>query len=134
MIFVYDDIQWAEYGYEAVAGMNAGDGVNYITIPGSETSSILNITETSNVGVPGVWIFNFNIDGGTTLLYSCICAYAYCYIHTYIHMYMHTCIHSYLHTHVHIHKHTYTYIHTYIHTHIAMCMHTILKVALHITT
>ena len=60
---MYDDIQWT-FGDEALAGMNAGDGVNYITIPGSLTSSILDIEEMSNIGVPGVWIFNFNLDGG----------------------------------------------------------------------
>ena len=96
MIFLYDDIQWAEYGYEAVAGMNAGDNVNHITIPGSMTLSILNITETSNVGVPGVWIFSFKLDGGTCIIayahvHMCICTYIHTYVRTctYIHMYVH---------------------------------------------
>ena len=44
-------------GTEALAGINAGDGVNSVTIPGSLTPSIINITQTSNVGNPGVWIF-----------------------------------------------------------------------------
>ena len=116
MIFVYDDIQWAEYGYEAVAGMNAGDNVNHITIPGSMTSSILNITETSNVDVPGVWIFSFKLDGGV-----CIIAYIHMHVcmlfHTYIHMYMHAYIRTYIHTYVHTYIHTNirTYIRTYIH-------------------
>ena len=44
-------------GTEALAGINAGDGVNNITIPGSLTPSIVNITGTSNVGIPGVWMF-----------------------------------------------------------------------------
>ena len=44
-------------GTEALAGINAGDGVNHITIPGSLTPSIINIAGTSNVGVPGVWMF-----------------------------------------------------------------------------
>ena len=55
VIFVYDDIQWA---FRALAGINAGDGVNHITLPGSLTSSILDIEETSNIGNPGVWIFS----------------------------------------------------------------------------
>ena len=55
--FVYDDIQWASGGAKALAGINAGDGVNHITLPGSLTSSILDIEKTSNVGNPGVWIF-----------------------------------------------------------------------------
>ena len=45
-------------GNEALAGINAGDGVKSIMIPGSRTPEIVNIDETSNVGVPGVWIFH----------------------------------------------------------------------------
>ena len=59
-MFIYDDIQWTSLDDEAVAGINFGDGRNHITIPGSQTSSIINITETSNVGIPGVWIFRVN--------------------------------------------------------------------------
>ena len=55
-MFLYADIEWSS-GSGAVAGINAGDGINHIIIPGSRTSSILNIEETSNVGVPGIWIF-----------------------------------------------------------------------------
>ena len=44
-------------GREALAGINSGDGFNYITIPGSQTPDIINIDETSNVGIPGVWMF-----------------------------------------------------------------------------
>ena len=44
-------------GYEALAGINAGDGVNQFTIPGSQTSEIIDITHTSNVGIPGIWMF-----------------------------------------------------------------------------
>ena len=58
MIFIYDDIQWTSRG--AVAGINFGDGMHHITISGSQTPSIVNIAETSNVGVPGVWIFRVN--------------------------------------------------------------------------
>ena len=43
-------------GTEAVAEINTGDGVNSITIPGSLTPSIINISQTSNVGIPGVWM------------------------------------------------------------------------------
>ena len=45
-------------GTEALAGINAGDGINNITIPGSLTPSIINIAQTSNVGIPGVWMFH----------------------------------------------------------------------------
>ena len=44
-------------GSESLAGINVGDGVNSITIPGSLTPSIISITKTSNVGIPGVWMF-----------------------------------------------------------------------------
>jgi len=72
VIFLYADgrIQWTTGdfsggsnglgGTEALAGINAGDGVNSITIPGSRTPSIINITQTSNVDIPGVWIFKVN--------------------------------------------------------------------------
>ena len=56
-MFIYGDIQWNNGG--ALAGINAGDGVNHITIPGSLTPSIVDIEETSNADIPGVWIFNF---------------------------------------------------------------------------
>ena len=59
VIFLYADgkIQWTDENNRTVAGINAGDGINSITIPGSETPSIINITQTSNVGIPGVWMF-----------------------------------------------------------------------------
>ena len=63
-MFLYADIEWIS-NVGALAGINAGDGVNHVTIPGSRTSSILNIEETSNVGVPGVWIFR--VGGGVYL-------------------------------------------------------------------
>ena len=66
-LYAYGEIQWTTGdtsggfnglgGDEAVAGINGGDGVNYFTIPGSSTPDIINIDETSNVGIPGVWMF-----------------------------------------------------------------------------
>ena len=44
-------------GTEALAGINAGNRINYYTISGSRTSSIINIARTTNVGIPGTWIF-----------------------------------------------------------------------------
>ena len=65
VMFLYADIQWTTGddsdgskglgGTEALAGFSAGS-YSY-TIPGSLTSSIVGITETSNVGIPGTWIF-----------------------------------------------------------------------------
>ena len=67
VIFLYADLQWTTGdnsfgddglgGTEALAGINAGDGVNSITIPGSRAPNITNLVMTSNVGDPGVWIF-----------------------------------------------------------------------------
>ena len=66
-LYAYGRIQWTTGdmfggvnglgGDEAIAGISAGDGVNYFTIPGSQTPNIINIDETSNVGIPGIWMF-----------------------------------------------------------------------------
>ena len=56
-MFLYADIQWIISYYGSLAGIDAGDGFNHITIPESRTLNILNIDEASNVGTPGVWIF-----------------------------------------------------------------------------
>ena len=45
------------FGTEALAGFNAGNRINSYTISGSRTSSIINIARTTNVGIPGTWIF-----------------------------------------------------------------------------
>ena len=46
-------------GTPAQVGCNAGNGaVNYVTVPASRTPAIINITSTSNVLVPGQWIFS----------------------------------------------------------------------------
>ena len=62
MIFLYADgeIQWDN---NALAGINAGDGVNSVTIPGSQTPNITAITQTSNVGIPGIWMFEVDTGG-----------------------------------------------------------------------
>ena len=60
-------------GTEALAGINAGDGVNSITIPGSLTPNIINITQTSNVGIPGVWMFK--VGEGTLCAYVITCIF-----------------------------------------------------------
>ena len=66
-LYAYGKIQWTTGdrsggfnglgGNEAVAGINAADGINYFNIPGSSTPDIIKIDETSNVGIPGVWMF-----------------------------------------------------------------------------
>ena len=61
VMFLYADggIQWSR---NIVAGINAGNGINYTTIPGSRTSSIMGISRTSNVGILGIWMFK--VDEG----------------------------------------------------------------------
>ena len=87
VIFLYADgrIQWTTGdgsggisglgGIEAVVGINAGDGVNSITIPGLLSSKIINVTKTSNVGTPGIWMFKVG-EG------NCIPTYVQTHTHT----------------------------------------------------
>ena len=64
VIYLYADglIQWSDIGDRALAGYNAGDGVTSYTIPGSQTSEIINIASTTNVGHPGVWVFRVDME------------------------------------------------------------------------
>lgn len=60
--FRYEEIEWtsgqASNGVPAQAGYDAGDGENFFTVPGSQTSEIANIdTDNSNTGTPGIWTF-----------------------------------------------------------------------------
>ena len=78
-------------GTEALAGINVGDGINNTNIPGSLTPSIINITRTSNVGIPGVWMFKVS-EGNCLDLYMYICTFMYISIylclvtsHTHVH-------------------------------------------------
>ena len=62
VIFLYADglIQWSlgtSSSIHAQAGFNAGDGVRATTISGSQTPEIVNITSTSNIGVPGKYLY-----------------------------------------------------------------------------
>ena len=55
VMFLYEDIQWSS---ATSIGLNAGDGVNFVTVPESFTAdSVLNLTNTSNVDLPGVYIY-----------------------------------------------------------------------------
>ena len=70
--YVHGGIQWttgqSSREIDALAGINAGDGVNSVTIPGSLTPDIINITQTSNVGIPGVWMFR--VGEGMCIIYA----------------------------------------------------------------
>ena len=67
VMFLYDDLQWTTGdnsggirglgGTEALAGYNAGDQINSYTVAGSRTPRIINLNSTSNVGIPGTWMF-----------------------------------------------------------------------------
>ena len=82
MILLYADLQWATAdscsgsgsssgsgnnegcildANPAQAGFSAGDGMRYFTVNGSGTDAVLSLNSTSNVGQPGVWIFQ--VDG-----------------------------------------------------------------------
>ena len=63
-------------GTEALAGFNAGNHINSFTIYGSHSSSIINIARTTNVGIPGIWIFKVGgmyVTNYNQVLISYIC-------------------------------------------------------------
>ena len=66
-IYLYADglIQWASGAIgsdAALAGYDAGDGVTSFTVPVSQTDDIIDIVSTSNVNVPGMWVFRLDED------------------------------------------------------------------------
>ena len=71
VLFLYADglIQWTvakhsqKQDMNALAGVNAGDGVNYAIVPESLNTQIINVSSTTNVRVGGIWLFR--IDTGT---------------------------------------------------------------------
>ena len=66
VMFLYEDIQWGSA--QTTIGFNAGDRSQSITLPESlTTESILNLENTSNVGVPGVYIFRVDQNIGAGL-------------------------------------------------------------------
>ena len=81
VIFLYADglIQWTTGdasggsggfgGTAALVGVDAGDGVTSATVPESLIGDIVNIDTTSNIGVPGVWVFS--VEGGNIAPLNC---------------------------------------------------------------
>ena len=57
-LYLYDDIQWSNED-RALAGYITGNGQHY-AIPGSFTVTIQDIDSTSNVGKPGLWVFQID--------------------------------------------------------------------------
>ena len=51
-------------GQYAQVGFNKGDGRSYSAIPESRTADVIKMDKTSNVGKPGVWIFEINQGSG----------------------------------------------------------------------
>ncbi len=62
MLLLYEEIQWEapDSGIFGIAGLNAGDGVLHESLPGSGSRNILDITNLSNVEIPGVWIYRID--------------------------------------------------------------------------
>ncbi len=56
--FLYEDIQW---GPRAQIGFNAGDGNRSFTVPGGLTGATLHMESLSNVGRPGLFVYQ--VDG-----------------------------------------------------------------------
>ena len=75
VIFLYAEglIQWLwsddHVDNPAEVGINAGDGIRFFRHPDSNTLNISNITFTSNVDIPGVWIIRTDREG--VLVKSC---------------------------------------------------------------
>ena len=92
VMFLYADglIQWTTGdssggnngvgGTPAQVGFNAGDGINFATVSESRAAEIINIDTTSNIGVPGVWVFQVNEavivePNGKGYVYKILCSY-----------------------------------------------------------
>ena len=41
-------------------GFNAGDGLRYFSVPGSRQAAIVDVETTTNVGLPGRWMFRID--------------------------------------------------------------------------
>ena len=75
MIYLYADglIQWTTgdasggtnglNGTAARVGYSSIDGVNFFNVSESGTAAIINITQTSNINTPGVWMFRVSGEG-----------------------------------------------------------------------
>ena len=69
VLFLYADglIQWLwsidHRRNPAEVGVNAGDGIRFFRHPDSNTLELLNITTTSNVDMPGVWVIRTDEEG-----------------------------------------------------------------------
>ena len=66
-LYADGEIQWAvsedHRSLPAQVGFNAGDGIRFFAVPESRSPGIINIDTTSNVDVPGVWVFRVDQEG-----------------------------------------------------------------------
>ncbi|XP_033100065.1 sushi domain-containing protein 2-like [Anneissia japonica] len=49
-------------GTAAQVGFNAGNGITFYSVPGSRNASIVDVEETTNVGVIGRWVFRTDVE------------------------------------------------------------------------
>ena len=65
----YGDIEWTfgtASSVPAQVGFDAGDGINFYAVPGSQTLNISDIGLDSNVGKAGQWMFR--LDSTTVII------------------------------------------------------------------
>ena len=63
------------FPFRAQAGFNKGRDMNYFALPGSGTSGVLSLSNTSFINMTGVWIFRVDQDEivvGGTYVYNSI--------------------------------------------------------------
>ena len=107
-MFLYEDIQWTTgdrsggydglHGTEALVGINAGHGIHSVTVPESMTPNITNVVNTSNIGIPGIWMFKVNECMCNIQVDECMCNIQVvrpC-LYMYACKYMHVCIWTYV--------------------------------------
>ena len=61
VMFLYGDIQWG--ADRTTIGFNAGDGLHFFSLP--EASNVFGLVTSTNVGIPGTFIFR--VDQNQTL-------------------------------------------------------------------
>ena len=73
-------------GNAARVGFSAIDSVNIFNVSESGTAEIINITQTSNIHMPGVWMFHVSSGGMYICMYVCmyVCKNAIANLHTVI--------------------------------------------------
>lgn len=64
VFFIYDEIEWGRSGgsFFSNAGFRNADGSQSFMVPGALTQSVVNIDNTSNVGINGLYIYRVDFD------------------------------------------------------------------------